>query len=86
MAKYIKQEMPDIRKTGEQQCYYRMETECNIGTKELLEQMSYDGSSLDRGKIQSETHAALPLRELTSRQTRVWFVAWRASAGWSAAE
>lgn len=51
MVKYIKQEMPDIRKTGKQQCYYRMETERNIGTKELLEQMSYDGSSLDRGKI-----------------------------------
>lgn len=51
MAKYIKQEMPDIRKTGKQQCYYRMEMERNIGTEELLEQMSYDGSSLDRGKI-----------------------------------
>ena len=31
MAKYIKQEMPDIAGKGEHQVYYRMQTERNIG-------------------------------------------------------
>ena len=30
MAKYIKQELPDLHKTGEKKAYYRLKTERNI--------------------------------------------------------
>ncbi len=30
MARYIKQEMPDLRGTGENKCYYRLEKRRNI--------------------------------------------------------
>ena len=36
MAKYIKQEMPDLNGTGEKKCYYRLEKSRNISTKEFL--------------------------------------------------
>ena len=36
MAKYIKQEMPDIRQTGEKKVYYRLKTERNIDSKEFI--------------------------------------------------
>ena len=36
MAKYIKQEMPDLRQTGEQKVYYRLKTERNIDSKEFI--------------------------------------------------
>lgn len=36
MAKYIKQEMPDIRQTGEKKVYYRLKTEYNINTQEFI--------------------------------------------------
>ena len=32
MAKYIKQEMPDIHKDGNQKCYYRMQSSGNVST------------------------------------------------------
>lgn len=53
MAKYIKQEMPDLRKTGEQQCYYRMKSEGNITTKEFIERTcSHGGIGLSEGVMQ----------------------------------
>ena len=36
MAKYIKQEMPDLRQTGEQKVYYRLKTERHIDSKEFI--------------------------------------------------
>ena len=36
MAKYIKQEMPDLRQTGEKKVYYRLKTERNIDSKEFI--------------------------------------------------
>ena len=36
MAKYIKQEMPDLNGTGEKKCYYRLAKSRNISTKEFL--------------------------------------------------
>lgn len=37
MARYIKQEMPDLNGTGETKCYYRLEKRRNLSTKEFLE-------------------------------------------------
>ena len=36
MAKYIKQEMPDLNGTGEKKCYYRLAKSRKISTKEFL--------------------------------------------------
>ena len=37
MAKYIKQEMNDLQKTGEQKSFYRMKIERNIDAQEFVE-------------------------------------------------
>ena len=37
MAKYIKQEMPDLRQTGEKRIYYRMKTESHIDFAHFIE-------------------------------------------------
>ena len=39
MEKYIKQEMHDLQKTGEQQSFYRMKVERNIDIQEFVECM-----------------------------------------------
>ena len=36
MARYIKQEMPDLQGTGETKCYYRLEKHCNLSTDDFL--------------------------------------------------
>ena len=51
MAKYIKQEMPDIRQTGEQKVYYRMKTERNIDSKEFVRSLSKSFSGMSEGDI-----------------------------------
>lgn len=50
MAKYIKQEMPDLNKTGEKKTYYRLKTEGNITTKNLIDTIcSHPGVGLSEG-------------------------------------
>ena len=51
MAKYIKQEMPDITGKGEHQVYYRMQTERNIGAAELVEEVAGLGTGLSEGAV-----------------------------------
>ncbi len=51
MAKYIKQEMPDIRQTGEQKVYYRLKTERNIGADEFIRSLSHTFSGMSEGDI-----------------------------------
>ena len=36
MAKYIKQEVPDLHKTGEQKVFYRLRTERNVDFDEFV--------------------------------------------------
>ena len=36
MEKYIKQEVPDMQKTGEQKVFYRMKVERNIDFQEFI--------------------------------------------------
>lgn len=43
MAKYIKQEMPDIRKDGSKKCYYRMQSNGNVTTDELIHTICMHG-------------------------------------------
>lgn len=61
MAKYIKQEMPDIRQTGEQKVYYRLKTERNIDSDEFIRSLheSFTGMSeadLTRALIATAEH------------------------------
>lgn len=51
MAKYIKQEMPDITGKGEHQVYYRMQTERNIGAAEFVEEVAGLGTGLSEGAV-----------------------------------
>ena len=51
MAKYIKQEMPDIAGKGENAVYYRMQTERNIGAEEFIEEVAGIGTGLSEGAV-----------------------------------
>ena len=51
MAKYIKQEMPDIAGKGENAVYYRMQTERNIGAAEFVEKVAGLGTGLSEGAV-----------------------------------
>ena len=51
MAKYIKQEMPDITGKGVHQVYYRMQTERNIGAAEFVEEVAGLGTGLSEGAV-----------------------------------
>ena len=52
MAKYIKQEMPNMNGTDEPQVYYRLKTDRNISSKEFVRRISRNGSAADRGEIE----------------------------------
>ncbi len=51
MARYIKQEMPDLQGTGETKCYYRLETRRNLSSKEFLKRAGAHGV-LDEGILE----------------------------------
>lgn len=51
MAKYIKQEMPDIRQTGEQKVYYRLQTTRNIGLSEFAQRVSKNYPEVKEGEV-----------------------------------
>lgn len=65
MAKYIKQEVPDMLKTGNQKVFYRLKTERNIDFDEFVSRMAHPGSGISRGEAirilltSSETLAGL---------------------------
>ena len=40
MARYIKQELPDLLKTGEKKAYYRLKTERKIDFNQFIELIS----------------------------------------------
>ena len=43
VAKYIKQEMPDLNRDGSKKCYYRMQSYGNVTTDELIHTICYHG-------------------------------------------
>lgn len=43
MAKYIKQEMPDLNKDGNRKCYYRMQSMGNVTTDSLIHTICLHG-------------------------------------------
>lgn len=60
MAKYIKQEMPDISGTGEKKCYYRMENAGNVSTAEFIRHICSHAQGLTEGGL---LHALTALTE-----------------------
>lgn len=65
MAKYIKQELPDLHKTGEKKAYYRLKTERNIDFQHFIDRISSHNSGISRGEaIRVLMHATDALAEL----------------------
>lgn len=64
MAKYIKQEIADMRGTGETKAYYRMKTIRNIGMEEFIEIMTRHGGMTRGTAIAVLTQASETLAEL----------------------
>lgn len=65
MARYIKQELPDLHKTGEKKAYYRMKTERKIDFNQFIDLISSHNSGISRGEaFHVLTHAADTLAEL----------------------
>ena len=50
MAKYIKQEVPDMKKTGEQKVFYRMKVERNIDFQEFIQKVCSHQTGISRGE------------------------------------
>ena len=53
MARYIQQEMPDLRKTGKKQTYYRLERLHTIDTEALLDFMEHNYGNANRGMVKA---------------------------------
>ncbi len=65
MAKYIKQELPDLHKTGEKKAYYRLKTERNIDFQHFIDHISSHHSGISKGEaIRVLMHATDALTEL----------------------
>ena len=50
MAKYIKQEMPDLNRMGKNKVYYRMETSRRVSTEEFVETIAMPGHGITAGE------------------------------------
>ncbi len=50
MAKYIKQEVPDMQKTGEQKAFYRLKIERNVDFEEFISRLCSYHSGISRGE------------------------------------
>ena len=68
MARYIKQELPDLHKTGEKKAYYRMKTERKIDFNQFVDLVSSHNSGISRGEAFSVLmHATDTLAELLAQ-------------------
>lgn len=50
MAKYIKQEVPDMQKTGEQKVFYRLKVERNVDFEEFIRKLCSYHQGISRGE------------------------------------
>ena len=68
MAKYIKQEMPDLRQTGEKRIYYRMKTESHIDFAHFIETLHRSNNGISEADaIRVLLSAADQLAELLGK-------------------
>ena len=50
MARYIKQEVPDLHKTGDQKVFYRLKTEHHVDSDEFVRKMCSCHAGISRGE------------------------------------
>ena len=50
MAKYIKQEVPDMQKTGKQKAFYRLQVERNVDFEEFIQRLCSYHRGISRGE------------------------------------
>ena len=68
MARYIKQELPDLHKTGEKKAYYRMKTKRKIDFNQFVDLISSHNSGISKGEAFSVLmHATDTLAELLAQ-------------------
>ena len=68
MAKYIKQEMPDIRQTGEKKIYYRLKTEKHVDFHHFIESVHHSNNGISKADaIRVLLSAADQLAELIGK-------------------
>ena len=68
MARYIKQELPDLHKTGEKKAYYRMKTKRKIDFNQFVDLISSHNSGISRGEaFRVMMHATDILAELLAQ-------------------
>ena len=68
MARYIKQELPDLHKTGEKKAYYRMKTKQKIDFNQFVDLISSHNSGISRGEaFRVLMHATDILAELLAQ-------------------
>lgn len=68
MARYIKQELPDLHKTGEKKAYYRMKTKRKIDFNQFVDLVSSHNSGISKGEAFSVLmHATDTLAELLAQ-------------------
>ena len=68
MARYIKQELPDLHKTGEKKAYYRMKTKRKIDFNQFVDLISSHNSGISRGEaFRVLMHASDILAELLAQ-------------------
>ena len=68
MARYIKQELPDLHKTGEKKAYYRMKTKQKIDFNQFVDLISSHNSGISRGEaFHVLMHATDTLAELLAQ-------------------
>ena len=68
MARYIKQELPDLHKTGKKKAYYRMKTERKIDFNQFVDLVSSHNSGISKGEAFSVLmHATDTLAELLAQ-------------------
>ncbi len=51
MAKYIKQEMNDLDRSGKQRVYYRLEKRGSLNGRDFIKKVAYRGSGLSEGNV-----------------------------------
>ena len=51
MTKYIKQEVPDMQKTGERKAFYRLKVERNVDFQEFIRKVCSHHSGISRGDV-----------------------------------
>lgn len=65
MAIYIKQEVPDMKKTGEQKVFYRLKVERNVDFQEFIQKLCAYHSGISQANIALNILFLLQIQKLS---------------------